>query len=84
MTVATEPRAQANSAHGMPLASSAAFGAFAIVFAIAGPIVYVVSELGAFPYSLITPAPAASISASPPRGRTKARRCIGMAGLPLP
>jgi hypothetical protein len=49
MTVATEPRAQANSKHVSPLASSSAFGAFAIVFAIAGPLVYVVSELGGVP-----------------------------------
>lgn len=37
------------SAKASPLASSAAFGVFAIVFAIAAPVIYVASELGGFP-----------------------------------
>lgn len=43
-----EPRAPV-SATASPLASSAAFGAFAIVFAIAAPVIYVASEIGGFP-----------------------------------
>jgi hypothetical protein len=46
MTTATEPRAPALAANTSSLASSAAFGTFAIVFAIAVPILYVASELG--------------------------------------
>lgn len=46
---AMEPRAQVNCATASPLASSATFGAFAIVFAIAAPVIYVASELGGFP-----------------------------------
>lgn len=40
---------RAKLAGGPPLASSAAFGVFAIVFAIAAPAIYVASELGGFP-----------------------------------
>jgi hypothetical protein len=43
-----EQRAPA-SATASPLASSPAFGAFAIVFAIAAPVIYAASELGGFP-----------------------------------
>jgi hypothetical protein len=42
MTAATEPRAQFNSA-------TASYAAFAIVFALAAPVIYVASELGGFP-----------------------------------
>ena len=42
MTAVTEPRAQAGSA-------TASYAAFAIVFAIAAPVIYVASELGGFP-----------------------------------
>jgi hypothetical protein len=48
MTDAVEPRAKLGPAVS-PLASSAAFGTFAIVFAIAAPVIYVASELGGFP-----------------------------------
>jgi hypothetical protein len=48
MTDAVEPRAQLG-ATASPLASSAAFGAFAIVFAIAAPLIYVASEIGGWP-----------------------------------
>jgi hypothetical protein len=40
---------KARGAKSSSLASSEAFGSFAIVFAIASPIVYVVSELGRLP-----------------------------------
>lgn len=49
MTAAMEPRAKLSSGKTSPLASSAAFGVFAIVFAIAAPAIYVASELGGFP-----------------------------------
>jgi hypothetical protein len=42
MTAATEPRAQSSSA-------TASYAAFAIVFALAAPVIYVASELGGFP-----------------------------------
>lgn len=45
MTVVLEPSKPAKAA----VTSSAAFGTFAIVFAIAAPIIYVVSEIGTFP-----------------------------------
>jgi hypothetical protein len=48
MTEAVEQRAKPGVG-GLPLASSAAFGAFAIVFAIAAPAIYVASELAGFP-----------------------------------
>jgi hypothetical protein len=48
MTDAVEPRAKLGTT-ASPLASSAAFGAFAVVFAIAAPVIYVASELGGFP-----------------------------------
>jgi hypothetical protein len=43
-----EPRAPV-SATAPPLASSAAFGVFAIVFGVAAPIIYLASEIGGFP-----------------------------------
>jgi DNA-binding transcriptional LysR family regulator len=46
---AIEPSAQVSGATGSPLASSAAFGVFAMVFAIAAPVIYVASEIGGFP-----------------------------------
>jgi hypothetical protein len=42
MTAVTEPRAQINSA-------TASYAAFAIVFALVAPVIYVASELGGFP-----------------------------------
>jgi hypothetical protein len=48
MTAAMEPSA-AVRANATPLVSSAAFGVFAIVFAIAAPVIYVASEIGGFP-----------------------------------
>ena len=47
MTIATEPRVQASGESA--LASSAAFGVFVIVFAIAAPVIYVVGEIAGFP-----------------------------------
>jgi hypothetical protein len=49
MTTATDPRVPALGAKTSSLASSAAFGTFVIVFAIATPILYVASELGNLP-----------------------------------
>jgi hypothetical protein len=46
MATASNPRARGKTS---PLASSEAFGIFAIVFAIAAPIIYVGSELGGWP-----------------------------------
>jgi hypothetical protein len=48
MTDVVEPRVKLG-ASASPLASSGAFGAFAIVFAIAAPVIYVASELGGWP-----------------------------------
>lgn len=45
MTVILDPGAAKSSS----LASSAAFGVFAVVFAITAPVIYVVSELAALP-----------------------------------
>lgn len=47
MTDTVEPRAHLAAAS--PLAASAAFGTFAVVFAIAAPVIYVASEIGGFP-----------------------------------
>ncbi len=49
MTDTVEQGAKLAASAPSPLASSAAFGTFAIVFAIAAPVIYVASELGGFP-----------------------------------
>jgi hypothetical protein len=46
MDTVSNPRARAKTS---PLASSEVFGTFAVVFAIAAPIIYVASELGGWP-----------------------------------
>ena len=49
MTAVSEPDKATTRNASVPLAASPAFATFAIVFAIAAPIIYVVSELGSFP-----------------------------------
>ncbi len=49
MTAVVEPGAAARAEKGSSLGTSPAFGTFAIVFAIAAPIIYVVSEIASLP-----------------------------------
>ena len=75
-TTDTRPAAPASS-----LASSAAFRTFAIVFAIAAPIIYVVCEMRNWPLFTYHPATdRLDLVLRRRRARTKARRCTGMAG----
>jgi hypothetical protein len=49
MTAVVEPGAATRDKNTSSLATSPAFGTFAIVFAIAAPVIYVASELGNWP-----------------------------------
>jgi hypothetical protein len=49
MTAVVEPGAAPRNSNTSSLATSPAFGTFAIVFAIAAPVIYVTSELGNWP-----------------------------------
>ena len=78
MSTTTDTRAGASAPS---LASSAAFRTFAVVFAIAAPVIYVVCEMRNWP--LFTYHPATDrfdLVLCRVGARTKARRCTGTAG----